>query len=271
MKKITFRCPCGRTVAAPAVAAGRKAKCPHCGASNIVPAAGQAGPPEKKGAPAAKGRAPAPERRSLHRAPPASADDSGATTGAARPARECPFCGERILLTATKCKHCGSHLGLAGETGDGALKARPGETLGMFMLVIPAAVTLVTWLWFMNIAKAGRVAKLHWLVGGTIAVTALFAAIEAIKLGMGKAADVNREGKRRSGPIAWFFFVVLLWPVCYPAYLRHRRHYRLKSLMALGVLIVLALTATYCYWSPAMRENILRLYEWLAGLVSKKA
>ena len=261
MSKVKFKCHCGKKFQTDASNAGKNVKCPNCGAPNTVPSPGEKAPPPRKPAKAAEpARMPTPDSST----PDAPAPQK-TTAAAPKPSKACPYCGESILLAATKCKHCQSHLGIAGEDA-GQLQARPGETLGMFMLVIPAAAILFMCIWFANIADAGRAARLHWLMSGTIVVTALFAAIEAIKLGMGKPVDVDREGKRQSGPVAWFFFIVLLWPVCYPAYLRRRQHYNLKSLMFLGILIVLAMVATYCFWTPGIQESVRSLYEKAAGL-----
>lgn len=258
MSKVKFKCPCGKKFQTDAGNAGREVKCPNCGAPNTVPAAGEKTPSPRKPAKAPKPTPSPPEPDSPVAAVPSPAAPP-------KPMKACPYCSESILLTALKCRYCQSHLGVAGESA-GQPQARPGETLGMFMLVIPAAVILFMWIWFANTAEAGRVAKLHWLMAGTIIVTAVFAAVEALKLGMGRPADVDREGKRQSGPIAWFFFVALLWPVCYPAYLRRRRHYKLKSLLFLSILSVLAIAATYCFWSPGIQESFRSLYEKITGL-----
>ncbi len=234
MDKVKFKCRCGKKFQTKASNAGKDVKCPNCGAPNTVPP-----PPEETPSPPRPAKAPEPAREPKPSKPaPVAPAPATAAPEPDNPAAE--------------------------DTGQP--QARPGETLGMFMLVVPAAAILLMCIWFSNIAEAERVSKLHWLMAATIVVTAIFAAVEAIKLGMGKPADIDREGKSQSGPIAWFFFVVLLWPVCYPIYLRHRKRYKLKNLMFLGALIVIAVVTTYCFWTPGLRESFLSLYKGIAGL-----
>lgn len=79
MSDYKFNCPhCNQSLEAPEDMLGETLDCPSCGGQIALPA------PERP--------APAPP------SPPA------------RQTRACPFCGEQILKTAVKCKHCGEFL-----------------------------------------------------------------------------------------------------------------------------------------------------------------
>jgi predicted RNA-binding Zn-ribbon protein involved in translation (DUF1610 family) len=106
---INMACPsCGKTLAAPDTAAGKRAKCPSCGQIMIVPAVTQ--PAEELGTP------PTPSAP-----PPAGSgggdssfdfDTVGSSALSSAPAageearRPCPECGEMIVAGAAKCRFC---------------------------------------------------------------------------------------------------------------------------------------------------------------------
>src|SRR5262249_35616131 len=80
---IAIRCPtCGQTIRAADDASGKRIKCPKCRAACLVPQVASA---------------PLPVHKSSQRseAPPEAE------------IRQCPFCSEKILATARKCKQCG--------------------------------------------------------------------------------------------------------------------------------------------------------------------
>jgi hypothetical protein len=83
MSDIKFDCPkCGKSLAIDEQGAGRNVQCPECSQAITVPQKPVAVPPPP--AP------PIPEPSPQH--------------------KPCPFCGESILATARKCKHCGEFL-----------------------------------------------------------------------------------------------------------------------------------------------------------------
>ncbi len=105
---------CGKTLRAPDSLAGKKAKCPQCGAVVSLPAAivnaelDDAPPPKKKSV--------AVKPRDEDFDEPAEFD----AVSAADERKPCPLCGEMIVASAAKCRFC-------GEVFDSSLD-RPGKS-----------------------------------------------------------------------------------------------------------------------------------------------
>jgi predicted RNA-binding Zn-ribbon protein involved in translation (DUF1610 family) len=101
---IKMTCPsCGKTLAAPDTAAGKKAKCPSCGQIMVVPeAVHEAEDLNTTGAePAEAGSYSLDEILGAE-------STAGSTTPAQDDRRPCPMCGEMIIATAAKCRFCGA-------------------------------------------------------------------------------------------------------------------------------------------------------------------
>ena len=170
--------------------------------------------------------------------------------------RRCPFCAETILAEAIRCKHCHSDLrsGASGSAAAGG--AAVGETLGVIMLLVPVAATLLVWFWVgqMNLLQ-GPGSTLSFLGIVTVIATAALGAAEANTLGVGSDADQARHREQRSGPVVWFFFIALLWVVGFPAWLYQRSRYGLKSLVVGGVVVALIFAGSLVAMASAIEAK----------------
>jgi hypothetical protein len=122
--------------------------------------------------------------------------------------------------------------------GGGAV--REAEAPGALLLLIPVAAAGLLGYWMLGGTLIGGTA---WKVGGatgvTILATSLVSAFDAKRLTMGSKHDVTANRRRRPGPIFWFLFELLFWPVAYPTYLYWRSRYGARNLAVIGVAIVL--------------------------------
>jgi predicted RNA-binding Zn-ribbon protein involved in translation (DUF1610 family) len=104
---ITIQCSgCGKTLTAPDTAAGKKAKCPQCGAITRLPGPETAAAPVGGSDPladalAAQASSPPTAGGGYDLAAPAAAPGTGEDR------RPCPMCGEMIPAQAMKCRFCG--------------------------------------------------------------------------------------------------------------------------------------------------------------------
>jgi predicted RNA-binding Zn-ribbon protein involved in translation (DUF1610 family) len=110
---------CGSKIKAPDSAAGKEAKCPKCGASLVVPLTGTSTADSEHVAAPLTNVAPPPPAVVQSR-PPVAAIQEVLPSRQAVDYKDCPFCGEEVLTTALKCKHCGETLDPALRTAEEA-------------------------------------------------------------------------------------------------------------------------------------------------------
>lgn len=169
--------------------------------------------------------------------------------------RRCPSCGERIQLIARRCRFC------AADLEPGALVPSPPpppppplavappapapphpvppappppRDLGRDLLQLPILGVLVTVYLALSLEPAVALRVRPFLVDLPVILgTAVVAAVEARRLGL--VAD-RRKGAY--GPAGWFWFLVLLWVVGYPAYFRQRRKHGRPDRFVASLLLV---------------------------------
>lgn len=178
--------------------------------------------------------------------------------------KTCPYCSENILATAIRCKHCQADLRPA-PTGDNGVGGR--ELLGSLALLAPLIATLLIWFWIgqMNLLQ-GPASSLSVLGLLTILVTALLSAMEAKQLGAGGVSDLDKKRRKRSGPTAWFFAVLLMWIFGFPAWLYQRKHYGLKNLVTGGILVALLFVGSWVTMAGALEVRQAEVGRALGGL-----
>ena len=208
MDKIRFSCKCGSKLAVPPGRAGKKARCPNCGAMVTIPSGaataeqpsddyaalydrrmaeqGEAPPvvyepeAEPEPEPAGPAQEPTPEAEPAAEAEhdagdAAEREETPESDAPERPTKNCPFCGEKILAVARKCKHCGEFLDPRGSGGE-AGKRGAEDTLGagpillMWLGIVipflgPLLVAIVSsalyYAWRDNFPKKARQANRH--------------------------------------------------------------------------------------------------------------
>jgi hypothetical protein len=150
------------------------------------------------------------------------------------PEKRCPYCGERILAVAIKCKHCASDLSVSPSAPQ--RQSQSTGDLGWALLGIPVAGTLLIWGWVSNLTMfQGPGGATALVVAAVVIATAAIASIEADKLGM---RTNSREGT--FSPTEWALMILLIWIVGYPAYLFKRRRYGRSNLLLGGLFVAAA-------------------------------
>lgn len=159
--------------------------------------------------------------------------------------KQCPFCCEEIIAAAIKCKHCNSDLGEFRNSEIAIKKKKPDETIGHLLIIIPIAFIIESFalIWMMD--NSQHASLLFNIIGASIYfITAILATIEANNLGIGSELDLKKNGKKRFGPLTWFFFIYIVWGIGYPCYLYHRSKYGMKNHLVSGIIISISLHIT---------------------------
>src|SRR5262249_7867430 len=166
----------------------------------------------------------------------------------------CPQCGEALnemALSDRRCQSCGATLpdeaagppAATAEPGQrseqvadfdllpkypGSLlpaesiapeakirRSDQGETLAVLGLLLPLVAQGLALACHFDSVGIGL--ALGW---GTVVVTALMLAVDAAFLG-----TIDLKGTQRSGPVALFFGMLVIWIICYPVVFFRRRHF----------------------------------------------
>ena len=102
----------------------------------------------------------------------------------------------------------------AGQAAPAAAQGQStqSEVFGYIMLGIPVFGLMLVWLWVGNMTILDDPGTALMTISAIVIFgTAILATIEASNLKMGNPEDLKPNGKKREGPVAWFFSLWLLW------------------------------------------------------------
>jgi uncharacterized protein (DUF983 family) len=129
MSDLKFNCPhCKQSLEAPEDMLGQTIECPSCQGAIQIPSP----QPELKSAPK-------PQQLTAARQRPVASQ-----TTAAADTRPCPYCGENILRSAQKCKHCGEFLKGAHEV---RTNVKQGALIGAVACFVIGLILMFVSLW----------------------------------------------------------------------------------------------------------------------------
>lgn len=178
------------------------------------------------------------------------------------PTKICPFCAETILAVAQKCKHCQSDVSAEAA----AATANAKETVGTLLVGLPLLSTLLIWSWVgsMNLLQnpAGSLMLISTLTG---VGSAILVAMDASSCGAGSATDLDKKGKKRWGPTAWFVFTIMFWIGAFPGWLYNRKRYGRRNLLVVGSLMAVIFLASSLTMGSAIEDKKAKIRSSLSG------
>ena len=132
----------------------------------------------------------------------------------------------------------------------------PSEVFGYIMLGIPVFGLMLIWLWVGNMTILEDPGTALVTISAMVLFgTAIPATIEASNLKMGNPEDLKPNGKKREGPVAWFFSLWLLWFAAYPMYLNRRAVYGVKKLLVPGLIIMILYVGSWFLMMNAIEDK----------------
>jgi hypothetical protein len=130
---------------------------------------------------------------------------------------------------------------------------KPQETLGIIILLLPLISALLIWNWVGSMSMLQNPGStLSLLVIGTIVATGVLIGIEASQLGIGSDSDRDKKGRKKTGPVGWVACTLLLWIICFPAYLGYRSRYGAKNMIVGGIAVTLLFLAAAVMMNAAI-------------------
>lgn len=155
---------------------------------------------------------------------------------------------------------CSQPPGMAGQMPSASTAAssaqKAQETLGIIILLLPLVSALLIWFWVgsMNMLQNPG-STLSMLVIGTVIATAVLVGIEASQLGIGADSDKDKKGRKKTGPVGWAVFTMLLWIVGFPAYLAYRSRYGAKNMIVGGIAVALIFLGAAVMMNAAIEDR----------------